>query len=123
MMCSARESERQPAMRKCTTPALLALCALLAGAGCAARTPPKPDQLTDATLKPDPAMERRDWDTSAAYYPNGAVVAGLTEFNFEPKHNQAGYVYYGADSFTFLLNVAVMPYNLIVTPPWTKMTY
>ena len=59
-MCSVRSnSERHPASRRCTKPALLALGALLAGAGCAARTPPKPDQVTDATLKPDPAMEQQ----------------------------------------------------------------
>jgi hypothetical protein len=101
----------------------LLVSAAVVAVGCAVRTPPKPDQLTDNTIKPDQAMQRRDWDQSSAMYPNGQVVAGPTEFPFEPKHNQSSYSYYGADSATFLLNVAVMPYSLIVTPPWQKITY
>src|SRR5689334_9200589 len=114
-MCSAREdgnadvntaATAAPRMsRLVARGALLTLSSSLASlGGCAARTPPKPDQLTDSSLRADPAMQRRDWDESRAVYPNGATLAGPTEFAFEPKRNQAGWAYYGADSATFLLN-------------------
>jgi hypothetical protein len=103
--------------------AIAVSAAAVASAGCAARQQPKPDHLTDATIPVDPAMRTRDWDPAFAKYPNGAVVAGPTEFPFEPKRNQAGYAYYGADFLAFAANLAVMPYSLVVTPPWTKQTY
>jgi hypothetical protein len=96
---------------------------VIACTGCTARQPPKPDQLTDSTIKLDPAMRTRDWDRSFAMYPNGAVVAGPTEFPFEPTRNEVGYLYYGSDFLAFATNLVVLPYSLIVTPPWTAQTY
>jgi hypothetical protein len=114
--------------RRCSTSCRRALAlalgaATIASTGCAARQKPKFDRLTDSTIAIDPAMRTRDWDPAFAKYPNGAVVAGPTLFPFEPKRNQAGYAYYGADFLTFFTNLVVLPYSLVVTPPWTAQTY
>src|SRR2546423_14313612 len=106
-------------LRRVALIALTAGAALSGAVGCAHKTPPKPDVMVDPLIVEDPAMQQRKWDSSVALYPNGATLAGPTEFTFEPKRGQAWWAYTYADSLTFLLNTALLPYNLVMTPPWT----
>src|SRR5436309_2557657 len=88
------------------------LCAL---AGCAHRQNSAPVAVADP-ITPDEAMQRRDWPQATAGYPNGAVAAGPTEFNYEPKRGMPEWQYSLADSSTFLVNMALLPYNLVKHP-------
>ena len=64
----------------------------------------------------DEAMLKRDWPQVTAEYPNGAVAAGPTNFNYEPKRNQPEWKYALADSGSFFVNMVLLPYNLIKHP-------
>jgi hypothetical protein len=68
-------------------------------------------------VPPDEAMVKRDWPQVTAEYPNGAVAAGPTNFNYEPKRNMPEWKYALADSGTFFVNMVLLPYNLIKDPP------
>src|SRR3954462_2330517 len=68
-------------------------------------------------VPPDEAMVKRDWPQSTAEYPNGAVAAGPTNFNYEPRRDQANWKYALSDSGTFFVNMVLLPYNLIKDPP------
>ena len=78
---------------------LLAAC-MSVMIGCAHRQDSPPVVNTDP-IQPDEAMQRRDWAQATAIYPNGAVAAGPTEFNYEPKRGMAEWKYNYADSGTF----------------------
>jgi hypothetical protein len=89
---------------------------LIALTGCSYRHNSPPEVLEEP-VPADEAMVKRDWAQSSAYYPNGAVAAGPTQFNYEPKRNQTPeYKYYYGDSATFLVNMALLPYNLLKHP-------
>src|SRR5207253_7647155 len=45
--------------------------------GCQRIAAPSMDRVNDTPLIVDEAMQKRDWQPSAAYYPNGATVAGF----------------------------------------------
>src|SRR2546430_2280485 len=83
--------------------------------GCAHRENSPPVVNVDP-IAPDEAMLKRDWPQVAAMYPNGSVAAGPAEFNYEPKRNMPEWKYYCADSGTFFLNMALVPYNLVKHP-------
>src|SRR3954453_20125783 len=94
---------------------LLIACAGLFG--CSYRQNSAPVVNVDP-IPPDEAMQRRDWPQAVASDPKGAVAAGPTQFNYEPKRNQPEWTYALADSGTFFVNMALLPYNLIKHPQW-----
>jgi len=71
----------------------------------------------------DGAMALRDWSQSTALYPNGAAVAGPTDFNYEPKPDQKEWAYYYADTGTWGLNMLLLPFYGFATPQWDAVTY
>src|SRR3954453_1275598 len=99
---------------------LLIACAGLFG--CSYRQNSAPVVNVDP-IPPDEAMQRRDWPQAVVSYPNGAVAAGPTQFNYEPKRNQPEWTYALADSGTFFVNMALLPYNLIKHPQWGEQIY
>jgi hypothetical protein len=94
---------------------LLAAC-LSVMVGCSYRHNSPPVVNVDP-VPPDEAMVKRDWPQVTATYPNGAVAAGPTNFNYEPKRNMPEWKYAFADSGTFFVNMVLLPYNLIKDPP------
>src|SRR3954453_22163507 len=99
---------------------LVIACAGIVGCTYRHNSPPME---TVAPVAPDEAMVRRDWAQSTAAYPNGAVAAGPTQFNYEPKRNQPEWTYTFADSGTFFVNMALLPYNLIKHPQSGEQIY
>src|SRR5262249_29537720 len=97
-------------------------CLLAPLAGCSARHNSPPEVLEEP-VPADEAMIKRDWAQSAALYPNGAVAAGPTQFNYEPTRNMPEYKYYVADTSTFLVNMALLPYNLLTNPQGSVRIY
>ncbi|HWB54391.1 MAG TPA: hypothetical protein VG722_09365 [Tepidisphaeraceae bacterium] len=72
----------------------------------------------------DEAMQHRDWSTSVATIPSGAIVAGPTLFAFKPATYMDpplnGSMF---EIGTFLGNIAVMPITALADPPWTPTAY
>jgi hypothetical protein len=102
---------------------LAVLVAAALSVGCTHRenTPP---MATVAPAVQDEAMQRRMWDQSTAMYPSGAVAAGPTEFNYEPKRYMVPeWRYWYADSFTFFGNMTLLPFNLIGHPQTQAVIY
>jgi hypothetical protein len=91
--------------------------------GCTRTNVVHPSPLNRTPIVVDGAMQIRDFEQSAARYPSGAAVAGPTEFNYEPKHNEPEWTYYYADYGTWGLNMVLLPVYLIVTPQWNEVTY
>src|SRR5690242_13930633 len=79
-----RRSTRTCTMFSTRKNALL-LAAVISLGGCTYRHNSPPVTNVEP-VQPDEAMQRRDWAQSSAVYPNGAVAAGPTDFNYEPKH-------------------------------------
>jgi len=103
------------------------LCASLALAlvatGCQWRKPEKPAAVENYPLPPDPAIQLREWPQQTALYANGATVAGPTGYVLEPKENQPEYTDYYDDFATWTANTVMMPFVLMITPPWTEEIY
>jgi hypothetical protein len=111
----------------CTTSSIRKKCVLLAACmatmvGCTYRHNSPPVENV-APIPADEAMQHRDWPQVAAVYPKGAVVAGPTNFNYEPKRGMPEWNYYYADTSTFTVNMLLLPYNFFKAPPWTARTY
>src|SRR5581483_1878004 len=98
------------------------LLASLAATGCVHRRDAHPFPTVEA-VQPDEAMQRRDWAQSTATYPNGAVAAGPTEFQYETDTRLPVMQYNLAESATFLGNLVLLPYNLYKHPPDTVTVY
>src|SRR3954451_7008461 len=62
------------------------LLASLLLTGCAYRQNSRPVVNVDP-IPPDEAMQKRDWPQVTSVYPNGAVAAGPTNFNYEPRRD------------------------------------
>jgi hypothetical protein len=99
---------------------LFASLLVLAGAGCQWRKPEKPAAVENNPLPPDPAIQLRDWPQQTAWYANGATVAGPTGYPLKPTPNQSDWSYYYADLGVWAANTVMMPFVLVITPPWTE---
>lgn len=86
-------------------------------------TTSRPEPLNETPLVVDEAIQLRDWERSTAYYPNGAVVAGNTGFFFEPDENLSNWQYLLIEPPLFVLNVALLPVSLVMTPPCVPVVY
>jgi hypothetical protein len=84
-------------------------------------TPPEP--VNPETVVMDPAMQLRTWDASTAYYGNGNVVAGPTEFPYIPRWGQPEPYYVVEETPLFLGQAALIWIPMIFTPPWTPVLY
>ena len=108
------------------TAALLAsgVCGLGAVGGCsydqpqAAPTPPAMDI--------DPAMQRRDWERSVAWYPNGDTVAGVNRFplrSYGDNHGDADYTNAGIDLLASLGQTVALPFTYLFVPPFEAQVF
>jgi hypothetical protein len=74
----------------------------------------------------DAAMQRRDWERSVAWYPNGDTVAGVNRFPLRTYGTTSG----GPDWQAALLDLgaaaiqsAALPFTYLVVPPFAPQVY
>jgi hypothetical protein len=102
---------------------LLAGAAAVSALGCAQNQKPPAPELSHATLTIDPAMQKRDWDRSVAYYPSGAVPAWDTRFHYQPSPNAPLWIKPVSEPIAFLGQTIFLPITLITARPFTPVIY
>jgi hypothetical protein len=90
--------------------------AALGAIGCS--TAPRPLELSQTTLIVDPAMQKRDWDRSVAYYPSGAVPAWDTRFWYKPPAGSPQAIKPITEPIAFVGQTLFLPIALIEAPPF-----
>lgn len=124
-MCSCAERIHT---RRELRPLLLiavALTSLGAMTGCAQQ---QPRQATPPPMIIDEAMQKRDWEPSVAYIPNGDVVAGVNRY---PLRSGGAYTegatpdYTGAalDYGAHLVQTLALPFTYLFVPPFEPQVY
>ena len=103
---------------------LLAVAVAAAGAvggGCAQR----PQTVTRPPLIVDQAMQRREFERSVAYYPNGDTVSGVNRFvvrsNLGPEDNEFSAAAF--DIAASLGQTVAVPFTYLFIPPFTRAVY
>jgi hypothetical protein len=128
-MCSCLERMRGRAPAAiCVRSAVLcagALAVTFGAAGCAqkqqyAATPPP--------MVVDEAMQRRDWEPSVAYIPNGDTVAGVNRFPLRSAgyYGEGGtpdYVGAAGDVGLSIAQTFALPFTYILVPPFEPQVY
>lgn len=76
-----------------------------------------------APLVLDRAIQHRDWDPSVVEYANGAVVAGPTLFPYETTRTDPNWQQALLAPWLFVGQTIISPFQAIVTPPWSEVTY
>lgn len=116
-------SADRPILRRRVLPAAL-LAVVMPGAliGCANR----PHQTrTPPPLVIDGAMQRREWERSVAYYPNGDTVSGHNRFPIRttaaPGENEYGAAFF--DIAVSMVQTAALPFTYVFIPPFSKAVY
>lgn len=79
--------------------------------------------LSTAPLVLDRAIQHRDWEPSVVEYPNGAVVAGPTLFPYETTRTDPNWQQALLAPWLFVGQTIISPFQAIVTPPWSEVTY
>ena len=111
------------------TAALLAcgVCGLgaVSAGGCGYHQP-QATAPTPPAMDIDPAMQRRDWERSVAWYPNGDVVAGVNRFPIRYMGgNPADPDYTNAllDLGAAAIQTVALPFTYLVIPPFAAETF
>lgn len=115
--------ERNSARRRAGLLLLLTLGAS-AVAGCASQQPAA--ALADTPMEIDPAMRRRDWEGSAAWYPNGDTLAGVQRFPLRPEGGAPGTPDYPNALFDVAASMAqtvALPFTYLIVPPFAPQVY
>ena len=117
-----RTAARAPAARRVLPIFLLGGALAGAAGGCAQRAA---QPYTPPPLVVDEAMQRRDWERSVAYYPNGDTVSGHNRF---PVRSDAdvGQNEYGPALFDIgasLAQTVALPFTYLAIPPFAKAVY
>ena len=113
-MCS---SSKQLLGRR-AAPVLLFASALT---GCAQQHP----AATRPPLIVDEAMQRREWERSVSYYPNGDTVSGHNRFPIRTTEQPGTSEYVAAayDIGASLVQTVALPFTYIFVPPFAKAVY
>src|SRR5688500_2080779 len=104
---------------------LLALAGAMAGVsgGCAQQAQQQP--YTPPPLVVDGAMQRREWERSVAYYPNGDTVSGHNRFpvrsDAAPGRYELGDAVY--DIGASLAQTVALPFTYLFIPPFAPAVY
>jgi hypothetical protein len=118
--------ERKPVQRRPICAAAVALCitaGVVSATGCTQQQPAAP---VPAPMEIDAAMQRRDWERSAAWYPNGDTLAGVNRF---PIRSQGGnpadndYVNGVLDLGASIAQTIALPFTYLVVPPFAPQVY
>ena len=104
---------------------IVAALTTLAISGCAQQ---QPQQATPPPMIIDEAMQKRDWEPSVAYIPNGDTVAGVNRF---PLRSGGEYTegatpdYAGAalDYGAHLVQTLALPFTYLFVPPFEPQVY
>jgi hypothetical protein len=103
---------------------LALLAPALVGTGCApqqqAGAPPEKPMVVDA------AMQRRDWERSAAWYPNGDTVAGVQRYPLRSQGGSPGTPDYANAFYDFLASAGqtiALPFTYLVVPPFAPQVF
>ena len=102
----------------------LAGAAAVSAWGCAncPQAQQKPE-LSQARLTIDPAMQKRDWDRTVAYYPSGAVPAWDTRFHYHPNPCAPLWIKPVTEPIAFLGQTIFLPITLVTARPFTPVIY
>lgn len=92
-------------------------------AGCQGNPRPRPDPLNRTPLVVDEAMQRREWEPSAAYYANGDTIAGGTGYMFQTSPNIPDGWRRVVDPVMTTANILLLPVGLVVNSPTKKEDY
>jgi hypothetical protein len=103
----------------------LAVCggAGFVGGGCAQQKPAAPPV---QPMEIDAAMQRRDWERSVAWYPNGDTVAGVNRFplrSYGDNHGDADYTNAGLDLLASLGQTVALPFTYLFVPPFEAQVF
>jgi hypothetical protein len=100
---------------------LLAACGVLGG--CQHYSDPEPDRLITTPMTIDPAMQRRDWPVTTAYYANTATIAGPRGFNYQPESDLSDVSRGFWEPMLALGQIVWLPIDLVVNPQWESRAY
>jgi hypothetical protein len=105
--------------------------AAIAGAGAGGCAQQQQQQApTPVPMDIDPAMQRRDWERSVSWYPNGDVVAGVNRFpirsygarmsgaDYNPDYANAA-----LDLGAALIQTAALPFTYLAVPPFESQVF
>jgi hypothetical protein len=76
------------------------------------------DQVSNAPLIVDEAMQRREWEESRVHYPSGATVAGKTGYMFETSNRVQAPARRIADPAVATANILMLPVTFPLSQPW-----
>jgi hypothetical protein len=91
--------------------------------GCQANVPPGVERLNNSPLIVDEAMQRREWDRSASYYPNGDTVADGTGYMFHTHETIPDGWRRVVEPGVATLNFALLPIGVFLESPFVPQTY
>jgi hypothetical protein len=112
MNCSIRKSALTPA---------IGLIGLLMAGGCQLASPQQPDRTNPVAVIGDDAMRARDWDQTNAVYPNFSTNVGPSEVLLVPDDRLPSPIRGAVETPLFLADIVVMPYAMVINPPWTQV--
>jgi len=112
-MCSTRSFIRSRSML-----ALGFAGMMLGGFGCQATVPPRAEKLNNPPLVVDDAMQRREWDRSISYYPNGDTVGGGTGYFMQTHETIQDPYRRVADPIVATGNIVALPVGVFVNSPF-----
>ena len=103
--------------------AIVMTAGAVSATGCARQ---QPAPAVPAPMEIDAAMQRRDWERSAAWYPNGDTLAGVNRF---PIRSQGGdpadndFANAALDMGASIAQTMALPFTYLVVPPFAPQVY
>src|SRR5947208_4697687 len=116
-MCSIRKTQEWLGRAALTLAAAGSVMAMLGG--CQANVPAGVEPVQNKPLIIDEAMQRREWDRSVAYYPNGDTVAGGTGYMFQTHETIPDGWRRVADPLVSVMNIGLLPVGIFVNSPFS----
>ena len=92
--------------------------------GCGPQPPPAPPP--GPAMEIDSAMQMRDWERSAAWYPNGDTVSGVNRFPIRSQGGTAAtpdYANAAIDLGASMAQTVALPFTYLFVPPFARATY
>ena len=120
-MCSIRNGRRLTGVLVFAAAAIIA--GTFVGTGCQRTVPPMVERLNNTPLVVDPAMQRREWEPSRAYYANGDTIAGGTGYMFHTHETLPPASLRVADPVMAAGNIALLPVGIFVNSPFKAQEY
>ena len=102
---------------------ILYLLPLSFAVGCAVKQPPPPEEVSNAPLVVDDAMQHRQWPVSPVRYANGQTVAWPTATLLVHRYDEPVWQASLTDTPMFVGNVLAVPVVYLFTPPWQPVAY